>query len=458
MSKKTKDKQSDGYDSVIKEYDFYNTNDNDFEIIDEVPNDFMKEDNKTNFYNNQTNLEKFVVELFKIIFYSRNKVSEFYSKSRRKLNEKMDSSFQIDIEELIEYENLRASNNEKDNKKKKYFIDFYLIKNDDKNSLNSAKVEDCKKLLVERWKIKYKEEIKIKKNIVNFENFVKNKMKLMEKSAIAYSRLLPLFNFSKNDGYYIDFKFCPKTKKKFIDDNSTYKIKLINEDIYNFKLSIKYLKISTENIEHFLNKNSDDFIIIPSHKPRRRFLSDTYNKKPSVQFLTQIDENTIGKKGTQDYIIEDYVDSQRLSCNYDINKKKYLHSKFNDDKEELKEKESDDNFSKGSSDDNLALVINENDNEENINLTKSNHMSNKDKIKKINIIEDNEDFRKCQTYQNKGKIKKKQSNEMLDNLDIKNNFVKKIIKDYKNVKKIMKKMPDYGKINHKKLELFLNNN
>ena len=46
---------------------------------------------------------------------------------------------------------------------KKYFIDFYLIKNDnnqDKKSLNSAYIYDNQSLLVERWKIKYKDKKK----------------------------------------------------------------------------------------------------------------------------------------------------------------------------------------------------------------------------------------------------------------------------------------------------------
>ena len=76
-----------GYKSVIKEYDLYNNDINDFEIIDEIPTNYIN-DKKGN--NNDKNdeikktkdndkLQNFVNEILKIIFYSRNKLSEFSS-------------------------------------------------------------------------------------------------------------------------------------------------------------------------------------------------------------------------------------------------------------------------------------------------------------------------------------------------------------------------------------------
>ena len=53
------------------------------------------------------------------------------------------------------------------------------------------------------------------------ENFGKDninnldaKMKLLEKDVILYSRLLPIFNITKNENYYIEFKFNPTAKEK----------------------------------------------------------------------------------------------------------------------------------------------------------------------------------------------------------------------------------------------------
>ena len=79
-----------GYKSVIKEYDLYNNDINDFEIIDEIPTNYIndKKDNNNNNKNQEIKntkendkLQNFVNEILKIIFYSRNKLSEFSSKS-----------------------------------------------------------------------------------------------------------------------------------------------------------------------------------------------------------------------------------------------------------------------------------------------------------------------------------------------------------------------------------------
>ena len=113
-----------GYKTVMKEYDFYNSNDNDFEIIDECPTNYINSLPENNIVNNFTHesvkLQNFVVNIFKIIFSSRNKRSEFSFKSKKHLE---NSSFTVDIEELIEYDNLKA----RDSKKKNISLNFIYM-------------------------------------------------------------------------------------------------------------------------------------------------------------------------------------------------------------------------------------------------------------------------------------------------------------------------------------------
>ena len=86
MSKKQTNDQ--GYKSVMKEYDFYNNDNDDFEIIDEIPTNYINTTSNNNINNSLKNseiekqkgkLNKFIIKLFKIIFNSRNKLSEFDS-------------------------------------------------------------------------------------------------------------------------------------------------------------------------------------------------------------------------------------------------------------------------------------------------------------------------------------------------------------------------------------------
>ena len=166
MSKKQTNDQ--GYRSVMKEYDFYNNDNDDFEIIDEIPTNYINTTSNNNINNSLKNseiekqkgkLNKFIIKLFKIIFNSRNKLSEFDSKSKPKLNEniKTNNTFTFDIEELIAYDSFKDMDDNNDNNRQQYIIDFFLYDNndDDLGSLKSVRVKASPKLLVERWKIKF---------------------------------------------------------------------------------------------------------------------------------------------------------------------------------------------------------------------------------------------------------------------------------------------------------------
>ena len=487
-----KNQTDNGYNSVLKEYDFYHNDDNDFEVIDEIPNEFnnKNEDNDKNNksnsiedLNNNKKFKDFILTIFRIIFNARNQSSEFYTKSKRNLKE---SSFQFELDELLEYDNLGISNN---NDKKKYFIDFYLIKNNnddndndqDKKSLNSAYIYDKQSLLVERWKIKYREKRKKETgNIKNFDAYFNKKIKIIEKSVVEYTRLLPLYNISKNkEKYSINFKFNPPNKKNFIDKDSTFKIKLIDDNIFSFKLSIKYLKIRPDNIDDFIKKNSFDFDIIPSIKSRKRFLSDSFHKKSSAQLLNDFDkdnENKDDEKGNNNEktynnnIIDNYIDDRRLSYENKCDTKKYIYSKFSDEtkeKTELNKVNINDSGSMCSNEDNFELVVDESDNaisKSNKNDNTNNKIAKTETINTINIqnmnitdINKENSPRKCQTYKETSKYKYMKSSELL-NITTENKVIKSILLDYKNVRRIIKTNIEFDNINNKKLITFITNN
>ena len=449
-----------GYKTVMKEYDFYNSNDNDFEIIDECPTNYINslpENNITNnFTHDNVKLQNFFVNIFKIIFSSRNKRSEFSSKSKKNLDS---SSFTVDIEELIEYDNLKPH----DNKKKKYIIEFYLYEKDKEDNLvKSMKIKDKPKILVERWKIKYKEnflplDVDDKKNsFKNYDLFLDKKMKIIEKNIISYSRVLPLFNVLKEDKYYIDFKFNPikkNHKMKFVDDNSTKTINLISDDMFCFKLSVEYLNIKPDNINTFFNKIDSDFVIIPSNKSRKRFLSDDY-KKTSSHLLKKLEQN--GKKNLNDNSDEEneinnnYINRRRLS--FEDN---HYNKKYNPNSEEEND---------SSSEDDLSLVITETNND--TCQTSSDNHKNSENTRKITDKTDNNNpinnkqniLNKGHAYKEKPKsiLAKDKKRDILKNIDFsENSSVFNIIKNYKATRQILELLPNFGNINNNRLFTFI---
>ena len=444
MANVKKNEPDNGYKSVLKEYDFYNNTDNDFEIIDECPTNDMNNKNDNSFEDlcQKSIIQKYILIFIQIIFNSRNQ-SSFFS-----------------INDIFDFDNLKPHES-----KIKYLIDFYIMENNkgqDKNNLSEEK-----KLLVERWKIKYKEDSN--KSDKNYELYLNKKMKLIEKSIITYTRLLPLYNFVKNENYLIEFKFCPKNRRKFIDnESSTYRIKLIEDNKFCFKLSVKYLKIKGKSIIKLIEKNNSEFVVIPSKKSRRRFLSDTFHKKSSAQLLNELEKDVEenNAKINNNYITDNYVgDERRFSYENPKSSKQYVSSKFNEDNSDKSNPNKIENKDSGSiysNEDNLSLVINESDNI--IHISKSKMMASDNMIKtekinemnsKVSINEDNP--RKCQTYKENHKYKNIKSNE-LSNLSINNSVIKCILQDYKNVRRIVSIIPDFDNINHNKLATFISNN
>ena len=384
---------------------YYNKkeSDNDFEIIESPDlNDINNKDLNNKFHD-------FITLIFKIIFNSRNQSSQFFSKSKSKKNVKIDNSFQIEFEDLTEYDN---------SGKKNYFIDFYLNKKDRHYLYNNTMLNDKNKLFVERWKIKYKDEIKNKNNIKNLDLYLNKKLKIIEKSVVTYSRILPVFNISKQENISTGFEFCPKVKKKLGSKSNTKKIKLINDNMFSFKLSIKYLK--PEVIEKFIKGNFSEI----GDNVRR----SSFNKELTPHFLFMNEDKANESPNNNN-------DFRRLS--YDYNTQKYINSK-------IEEKNSDSDCENY---DNYDLVIKESDSGHNIKNTENKNVINsKENISEKSKINKNKKSRK---YRNK---------ENLQNIEIKNSVVKSIVQDYKHLRKIVQIMPNYGNINNKKLTTFISNN
>lgn len=354
------------------------------------------------------------------------------------------------------------------NKKKKYIIDFYLIKNDnghDQTNLKKIKIRDKQKLFVERWKIKYKENCSFNPKNKNNVLFLDKKMKIIEKNIITYSKILPLFNISKdkNNNYSIDFKF--NTNKKngnnlFADEKSTQKIKLIYDDFYSLKICIKYVNISPEKIELFFNKINNDFVIIPSNKSRKRFLSDadydTNYKKSSQYLLNNIEQNDNDEEILSNNNNNKYQESSNNIENYHLNRnrglsyedkyiQKYINLKLNQEESEKKD---------NSSDDDLSLIIRETK-----SGTENGSDENKNNLRKMtydcsnNNNTKDSNFKKSKTLKNPKSFK--EENDYLNNFDYKDNIIKDIIQEYQRVKKMVKMMPNYDNIKYKKLSTYI---
>ena len=377
--------------------------DNDFEIIESPDsNDINNIDLNNKFHD-------FITLIFQIIFNSRNQSSQFFSNTKNKNNEKKDNnSFQITFGELTEYDN---------SGKKNYFIDFYLAKNDKQNLYNNTnKLNDKNRLFVERWKIKYKDELKNKNSIKNLDLYLNKKLKVIEKSVVTYSRILPVYKISKQENISTEFEYCQKVKKKLGTKSTVKKIKLINDNMFSFKLSIKYLK--PEIIDKFIKANSSE---IGDNVRRSSF------EKESTSLFFLMNEDKTNKNQNNDY--------RRLS--YDYCTQKYINSAI-----EEKNSESDCENS-----DNYDLVIKESDSGHNIKTSENkNEINTKEKISEKSKTNKN---KKCRKYRNK---------DNLQNIEIKNTGIKSIVLDYKHLRKIVQIMPNYGNINNKKLTTFISNN
>ena len=455
-----------GYKSVIKEYDLYNDDINDFEVIDEIPTNYINDKkDKDNIDKNNENkkpnendkIQNFLNEILKIIFYSRNKLSEFSSQSMQTLNDdKNNNLFSYHLEELTAYDEFKDWAEVDTDKKQKYTIDFILRKKSSyENLANPKKTQEnnnIPNLLAERWKIK----IKHKKNFLNKNseeenNFIDKKMKIIEKDVILYSHILPLFNISRDKNYFVDFKFNPppREKKNFLDKSLTKKLKLkmAKEGIINFKISITYLELKYDNINILLKKSIDEFVIIPSKKSRMRFLSDDLKKKSSnVLNKKESKEDNKNNNIIAGLIIDNYFDDPKNKEENNTSKRRRLSGYENKSKFQLNVSSQKNEESES---DELSLILSE-------SLGDVHQIANKKlESDKKNLINNNQINKK---EQNSEEINNGLEEDKIKNCEFDNMNISKIVKEYKNMKKMMKMNPNYGFINCEKLNAFISNN
>ena len=218
-------------------------NDDFIEIMEESNDEYSQ--NNFNDYNKKDFITKFNKEILCIILDSRKykNFNNFINISIHSNNilEFKNETFSFDIDELFLYDDFCSEKKDI----QKFTIEFYLIRNKNNNKIN---------LLVEKWKFSYK--INDDKN--NYDkNYLKNKISILKRNIISYSRLLPLYQYmlKNNKDYYIDFKFYNnnknKNKGKFVND-SPRKISLKNNNLLSFKMNIKY--ISQKEINNFFNE------------------------------------------------------------------------------------------------------------------------------------------------------------------------------------------------------------
>lgn len=462
-----------GYKSVMKEYDFYNNNIDDFEIIGEIPSTttiptqnekvIINKDNiqKSKYSEIKDKLKQFLTDLFRIIFESR----EYNSKSRQKLNE-LDFSGDY-IEELTAYDDLKGSSDDKEDKSLKYSIYYYLYKKDineegfSKKTINNS----SQKLLVEKWKIEYNLNSIFKKvnkdKMIEMDDFIDMNIKTIKKDIILYTHILPLYNICHEQNYNIEFEFNPNNKKiiNFVDNKLIKKIKLAREEFFNFKISVAYLELKRENINKLFLKNQNDFIILENKKTRPRFFSGKYNKKSSTQLLKKESKDETkenNKTLINDLIIDNYfndnsnnenkIKQKRLSVQKSKTNLTYFNYNVND------------SLTDSDSDESLSLVVSESNGELKNKISKNSKISEEKncKLNDENTINKKESLNEKQNLIEKPKIESSENNN-LKNFEFKNTNISKVVKEYRNIKRMIETMQNYGYINCDKLFNFTSN-
>ena len=286
-----------------------------------VVNDFMDINKESYIYqkdNNKQNelLNEFNKNIIRIILNSRKGKNNDFSINTSKISDNTnscDASFNLEIDDLFLYNDFFQDKNEL----QKIVIEFYIIK-----KRGAEKIKE----LVEKWKFCYK--------LNNTDNnlditMIKNKMKIYIKSIIAYSRLLPLYQYNisnnGNENYIIDFKLyqnSSSTKGKFSQKPSG-NVNLKNPDLFSFKLNIKYY-MEKELKQYLSNDEKNTDIMIPNKLKSLSF--HKHRGKGNLKILESI--NTINNYNNDDNPINcllnemDYVEHNIKTCETEINKNK----------------------------------------------------------------------------------------------------------------------------------------
>ena len=365
-----------------------------------------------NNYNKKDFLNDFAKNIFSIILDSRKDKNNHNlvntSNNSDFTKEYDDKSFSIDIDDLFLYNDFYKDKNDI----QKFVMEFYLIKNKKNKKI---------KTLVEKWKISYKLNDDNETINNNDMNNLKNKISILKKSIITYSRILPLYHYIKlaneENDYSIDFKFYNNNLKKkgeFLNKPSG-NVSLKNSNLFSFKLNIKYY--SEKEIKNIFDETGED------EQNRHRFKSLSFNQKKSTlnQFETIINNNETNPINKEN---DNYINKVK-TCQIEVNNK-------------IKEEDSFTNSS-------FILSIHDNDKEENKNILNLNLNSQIENAlnKKNKDNDENLCKRKCSNFSN--------SYEMTEDCTPRNNESK--LYDNKDIKKIpsMSKKTTLNRSNNKEV-------
>lgn len=395
-----------------------------------------------NNYSKKDFLNDFAKNIFSIILDSRkdkNNHNLVNTSNNSDFNKEYDEkSFSIDIDDLFLYNDFSKDKSDI----QKFVMEFYLIKN--------KKI----KTLVEKWKISYKLNDDNETINNNEINYLKNKISILKKSIMSYSRILPLYQYIKlaneENDYSIDFKFYNNNSKKkgqFLNKPSG-RVSLKNSNLFSFKLNIKYY--SEKEIKYIFDETRDD------EQNKHRFKSLSFNRKKSTlnQYESINDNNEANPINKEN---DNYINKVK-TCEIEVNNK-------------IKEIDS---FSNSS----FILSIQDNDKEENknilnlnlnsqigITLNKKNHKDNNEYLNK----------RKCSNFSNSYEMTedctpRNNESKLYDNKDIKkissmnkktilnksnNKEIKNIFKEYNILKEMMQNFSSNIIFKNKKLMTYL---
>ena len=297
----------------------------------------------------------------------------------------------------------------------------------------------------------------------NFDiNYLKNKIEILKKSIITYSRLLPLYQYiisnENNNEYSINFKFYHnKTKKKgkFLNKPSG-NVSLKNENLFSFKMNIKYY--SEKEIKQIFNETEEKYIDINSNNPNK-LKSLSFHKS---KFTFNGFESLNIKKNNSNPINKEQKDNNS-------NEIKTCQTMINNDTIKNIDTFSDSSsftlniYDYNNEDDKNKYILNEKNKENKIfeNISKENKENLC--IRKFSIFSNSyETTEECTPRNSESKINENKETKMVPNFSKKiinnkknNKIINNTLKEYHILKDMMQKFPTITNIKNKKLMTYI---
>ena len=398
-------------------------------------------------------LNEFAKNIFTTILDTRidkdnNNIINFINSSDR-INYFNDKSYIFELDDLFAYNDYITGKNNI----QKFTIEFYLIKN-----LNNKKMNE----LVEKWKFSYK--INYSTDLGNNLdiNYLKNKIEILKKSIITYSKLFPLNQYfisnKNNNDYSINYRFYNnKTKKKgsFLNKPSG-NVSLKNGNLFSFKMNIKYY--SEKEIKQIFNETKEKYIDINSSNINK-LKSLSFHKS---KFTFNGFESLNIKKNNSNPINKEQKDNNS-------NEIKTCQTMMNNDTIKNIDTFSDSSsftlniYDYNNEDDKNKYILNEKNKENKIfeNISKENKENLC--IRKFSIFSNSyETTEECTPRNSESKINENKETKMVPNFSKKiinnkknNKIINNTLKEYHILKDMMQKFPTITNIKNKKLMTYI---